>query len=361
MTAANSLPPIVFELISQQLTPEDLPNVRLACRLFAEAAAVTSSIRAIRVEAWPQRHDIRASVRLAKVQHMHVVVSSPGHWSSMQQLAQQLPTLRRLHCSGRRSWYRMASSSTSGSVCASLPAAAAAAAAAAAVPAGTLPCLQTAIFEGTVRGLDDIAALAPNLQELYCSKLMLPRQQQQQQQDLVAEQSLQQLLQLTHFGSESVHVEAEDAADAAAAFAAAFPALQVLFRTPEFGRNLTLSDHIHKTKVGTPILLSALLRQQQQHQQRCMAKHLYVLLSRVLLYYCQAMSNAQLPTAMRWLHMVFSMHETRAHSVISFLHPTLSCNRCRCHYVRCSSGALRCTPCVYLAAPQTCVASSRSS
>lgn len=112
------------------------------------------------------------------------------------------------------------------------------------------------MFEGTVRGLDDIAALAPNVQELYCSKLMLPRRQQQQQQDLnSASQLLQKLPQLTHFGSESVHVEAEDAADAAAAFAAAFPALQVLFRTPEFGRNLTLSDHIHKTKVGMGIAL----------------------------------------------------------------------------------------------------------
>uniref|UniRef100_A0A383WJC5 Uncharacterized protein n=1 Tax=Tetradesmus obliquus TaxID=3088 RepID=A0A383WJC5_TETOB len=150
----------------------------------------------------------------------------------------------------------MTSSSTAANVFDSdLPSAAAGAAAEAAqerhVPAGVLPSLQAAVFEGTVRGLDDIAALAPNVQELYCSKLMLPRrQQQQQQQDLnSASQLLRKLPQLTHFGSESVHVEAEDAADAAAAFAAVFPALQVLFRTPEFGGNLTLSDHIHKTKV----------------------------------------------------------------------------------------------------------------
>lgn len=262
MTATNSLPPIVFELISQHLTAEDLPSVRLSCRLFAEAAAVTSSIRAIRVETWAPRHHTRTSKRLANVQHMHAEISSTGDWSSMQLLAQQLPQLRSLHCSGRRSWYRMTSSSTAANVFDSdLPSAAAGAAAEAAqerhVPAGVLPSLQAAVFEGTVRGLDDIAALAPNVQELYCSKLMLPRrQQQQQQQDLnSASQLLRKLPQLTHFGSESVHVEAEDAADAAAAFAAVFPALQVLFRTPEFGGNLTLSDHIHKTKVGMGIAL----------------------------------------------------------------------------------------------------------
>jgi hypothetical protein len=260
MTAAESLPPIVFELISQRLSPQELPNVRLACRLFAEAAAVTSSIRAIRVEAWtwaPQ-HINRVSHRLPSVQHMHAVVSSPVDWSSMQQLAQQLPHLHSLHCSGRRSWYRMSSSSNitaaySSTILPQTPAAADA-------PAGVLPALHTAIFEGTVRGLDDIAALAPNLQQLYCSKLMLPRHQEQQQlQATDAPQMSLQLPQLTHFGSESVHVEADEGSEAAAAFAAAFPALQVLFRTPEFGRNLTLIDHIHKSKVRMRFKVGILL------------------------------------------------------------------------------------------------------
>jgi hypothetical protein len=251
MPAAESLPPIVFELIAQRLSPQDLPNVRLACRLFAEAAAVTSSIKAIRVEAWtwaPQHND-GMSHRLSNVQHMHAVVSNPVDWSSMQQLAQQLPHLHSLHCSGRRSWYRMTNSSnnttaSSSTVAPQTPAAAGA-------PAGVLPFLKTAIFEGTVRGLDDIAALAPNLQQLYCSKLMLPTHQDQHQlQAVVAPQMSPQLPQLTHFGSESVHVEADDGTEAAAAFATALPALQVLFRTPEFGRNLTLMDHIHKSKVG---------------------------------------------------------------------------------------------------------------
>jgi hypothetical protein len=251
MTAAESWPPIVFELIAQRLSPQDLPNVRLTCRLFAEAAAVTSSISAIRVEAWtwaPQHID-QISHRLSNVQHMHAVVSSPVDWNSMQQLAQQLPHLHSLHCSGRRSWYRMTSSSNNTTASSSTPAQQNPAAAG--VPAGVLPFLQTAIFEGTVRGLDDIAALAPNLRQLYCSKLMLPRHQEQHRFPAGdAPQMLPQLLQLTHFGSESVHVEADDGTEAAAAFAAAFPALQVMFRTPEFGRNLTLIDHIHKSKVG---------------------------------------------------------------------------------------------------------------
>jgi hypothetical protein len=175
----------------------------------------------------------------------------------MQQLAQQLPHLRSLHCSGRRSWYRMTHSNNTATGRGPLPPAIESTkAAAASAPAGVLPVLQTAIFEGTVRELDDIAALAPNLQQLYCSKLMLARQQQHQQQQLLLQapdtsQMAPPLLQLTHFGSESVHVEAEDGAEAAAVFATAFPALRVLFRTPEFGRNLTLSDHIHKSKVKT--------------------------------------------------------------------------------------------------------------
>lgn len=168
------------------------------------------------------------------MEHMDCFVSNPAEWRVMQQLGTQLPRLRTVHFTGRRSWYKMynAASLQSPPSMQHLP----------------VTSLVAASFEGTVRGLQDIAALAPQLQQLYCSKLVLPRNQQELQPA--------QLSHLTHFGSEVVHVDAEDAEEAAAAFAAAFPALQVMMQTPEFGRNLTLSDHIHKTRVPLREVLS---------------------------------------------------------------------------------------------------------
>uniref|UniRef100_A0A383WCS2 Uncharacterized protein n=1 Tax=Tetradesmus obliquus TaxID=3088 RepID=A0A383WCS2_TETOB len=160
--------------------------------------------------------------RLPNVQHLHAEVTRQADWSKMLQLAGQLPALHSLHCTGpgTRKWWEASSSIIEAS----------AASAGAGASAGLLPQLQALVFPFAVHGLAGIAALAPNLQQLWCQKLVLSSQ--------AAGQARMQ--HVTHYGVSVVAVQADDtgvqlSADAVGSrFSAAFPALQVLFDVPAF-------------------------------------------------------------------------------------------------------------------------------
>lgn len=197
----RSLPLMAYDLIAQLLPRSDLPAARLSCRELA--AAVDSHIQSLDVHEWTCVHQLQ---RLQHVQTLKVTIQTPGEWQLMQQLARQLPQISYMSFNGRRTWQQLNANSGSAQW-------------------GQLQGLQAARFEGIVKGLDDVASLAPNLQHLFCAKLIL------------TEPLTTQLASVTHFGSNQVQVEADGSVEGGFVFASAFPNLQVLYKAPEFTFN----------------------------------------------------------------------------------------------------------------------------
>lgn len=190
---------------------------------WAVCPIITDRIIAITVDfSGDMKQHAYIAQRLPNVQHLHAEVTRQADWSKMLQLAGQLPALHSLHCTGpgTRKWWEASSSIIEAS----------AASAGAGASAGLLPQLQALVFPFAVHGLAGIAALAPNLQQLWCQKLVLSSQ--------AAGQARMQ--HVTHYGVSVVAVQADDtgvqlSADAVGSrFSAAFPALQVLFDVPAF-------------------------------------------------------------------------------------------------------------------------------
>lgn len=215
------LPFIAYELLARLLPSADLPAARLACKEFA--AALDSRVQSINVGSWPAIHKLE---RLQHVRALSATVQTCADWQQMQQLAAQLPKLAFSSLKGRRTWQQMNSTASSASEC------------------RQLHSLQAASFEGIVKGLEDIAALAPNLQHLYCAKLIITVPLN------VA------LPAVTHLGSSHVQVEADGPEEGGQLFANAFPSLKVIYQTPEFTFNELHS--IGFQRVGVMSLRNAL-------------------------------------------------------------------------------------------------------
>lgn len=201
-SADTSLPLVSYGLLAQLLPWSELQAARLACKQFAEA--IDPRIATINVRTWEQVHP---TVRLQHVTALHAVIQTPSDWQQMQQLCQLLPRLQIMFLQGRRTWQQLSNNSSLSSSL--LP----------------LSSIRAISFQGIVKGLDDIAALAPNLQHLYCAKLIL------------LEPHSVHLPTVTHFGSTQVQVEAEEPEEAGQIFASAFPRLCVVFETPMYTFN----------------------------------------------------------------------------------------------------------------------------
>ncbi|KAF8072416.1 hypothetical protein HT031_000075 [Scenedesmus sp. PABB004] len=220
----HALPAPLLDAIAARLEPAAVPAARLACR--ALAAACAQRVTALRLRGAPPAAPptAGAAARLAHVTALAATVRTPAEWCALAATAAAaLPALTTLALDGRRTWARMA---TGG-----------------AAPPPALPRLRALRVRGTLRGLADVAALAPGLRHLAAGALHLPAPPDAA------------LPGLTHLGAGAVHVEAADGGEAADAWGAAFPGLRCVFEAPEFAaleRYATFS-HLERVPLGAAL------------------------------------------------------------------------------------------------------------
>lgn len=241
----RALPQDVLRNIVCLLPASDLPTLRLVCQDMARA--VDHTITCLCITRWASKASITTGFkRLQNVRRINI--TTKPDWDHVEKLACNMPQLCSLtiidkvnsrmsaSCAARLTALTRLDLGTNSPQVPIIP-----------LPkqgSARLPALRAASFSskhskggaaaGTNGTLADIAALAPNLQQLYCSTLELQPKE------------TSKLPRCTHLGAQEVLIVGASSKTAGgAAFATAFPRLQIFSCVPE-----TIKIHAEQKHYG---------------------------------------------------------------------------------------------------------------